>query len=305
MAFKFRIGEHAGDGLRRMAREQIDQALGEIADSGLPSHKTVHQVRKRCKKLRALLRLARGDLDRSGKVYRRENACFRDAARSLSSVRDAEVLLQTCDLLVGEHAEAGNRQRLQQVREVFEQRRHEVENANVDLDERIATVALTLREARERVDGWPVGNDFDALLPGLKATYRAARKAMKKAIKKPTTENLHEWRKHVKYHLYHVQVLRPAWNSVLKAWRNELKDLGENLGDDHDLAVFAQTLLDEQDHFACNRELRVLVGLSDRRRARLQAMMFPLGQRLFAEKPKRLAGRFETYWDASHSPVPG
>lgn len=305
MAFKFRIGERAGDGIRRMAQEQMDKALGEIGNSELGSHKTVHQVRKRCKKLRALLRLARGDLDRSGRVYRRENECFRDAARSLSSVRDAEVLLQTCDAVAGEHAAADSREHLQQVREVFEQRRREVANASVDLDERIVTVALTLREARERVDGWPVGNDFDALLPGLKATYRAARKAMKKAAKKPTTENLHEWRKHVKYHLYHVQVLRPTWNGVLRAWRNELKDLGENLGDDHDLAVFAQTLLDEQDRFACNRELRILVGLSDRRRARLQAMMFPLGQRLFAEKPKRLAGRLETYWDASHSPVPG
>lgn len=53
MSFTFIIGESAGDGIRRMAREQIDRALEEISDSSLDRHDTVHQVRKRCKKIRA------------------------------------------------------------------------------------------------------------------------------------------------------------------------------------------------------------------------------------------------------------
>lgn len=300
MAFKFRIGESAGDGIRRMAREQMDKALGEIADGSLDNHKTVHQLRKRCKKTRALLRLSRGDLDSDGETYRHENACFRDAARSLSHARDAEALLETCDKLVGTSSGHGKGGRLKNVRDVLEQRKQEVADNERDLDERIAAIALTLREARGRVDDWPISDGFDALLPGLKKNYREGRKAMKKAGEKPTSKNLHEWRKHVKYHLYHVQVLRPLWSEVLKAWREETKTLGENLGEDHDLAVFSQTLFDEQERFDCNRELRVLLALSDRRRARLQAQAFPLGLRLFAEKPRQLVRRYQAYWDVCH-----
>ena len=52
------------------------------------SRATVHDVRKRCKKVRGLLRLVRPGL---GPDYRRANADVRDAARELSSLRDAHV----------------------------------------------------------------------------------------------------------------------------------------------------------------------------------------------------------------------
>ena len=53
----------------------------------------MHEARKDMKKLRALLRLARGELGED--TFRRENACFRDAGRELAGVRDADVMLDT------------------------------------------------------------------------------------------------------------------------------------------------------------------------------------------------------------------
>lgn len=303
MSFKFRIGESAGDGIRRMAREQIDKALDEIADSGLDQHATVHQVRKRCKKVRALLRLARGDLDNSGNDYRRENACFRDAARSLSNVRDAEALVETYDMLVDTYSRQSNRQRLKKVRDTLEARKQKMAEQDVDLEERIEAFAATMHEARKRVANWPIGDSFAALAPGLKKNYRQGRKAMKKSARAPDTQNFHEWRKRVKYHLYHVQVLRPIWDAVLDDWRDEIKRLGEDLGDDHDLAVFLTTLSAESERFDSDRDLEVLKGLSERRRVQLQARTFPLGQRLFVEKPKHLTRRMAAYWDASRNDV--
>lgn len=46
-------------GMRRIAAEQIERAIAEIDDTGLDRHETVHQVRKRCKKVRGLVRLVR------------------------------------------------------------------------------------------------------------------------------------------------------------------------------------------------------------------------------------------------------
>lgn len=303
MSYKFIIEETAGDGIRRMAREQIDRALADVDSSGLGPHDTVHQLRKRCKKIRALLRLARGDLDNGCKVYKRENTCFRDAAQTLSDFRDATAVLETYDMLVDTFAKQSNRQRLMKVRRSLEERKSEKAGEEDGVNRRIDAVAATFREARKRVGNWPVGEGFDSLAPGLKKTYRRGRNAMKTAGEQPSTEQFHEWRKRVKYHRYHVRVLRPVWDNVLKEWRDELHTLSDDLGEDHDLAVFGELLCRERERFDSNRDLQALLGLADRRRARLQARAFPLGQRVFAEKPKQMVQRFEAYWEASRSDV--
>ena len=80
--------------MRRVARGRIDHALDELrGKSDSTREEAVHEARKDMKKLRALLRLVRGEL--GDRVYAAENACFRDTARELSGVRDADVMLAT------------------------------------------------------------------------------------------------------------------------------------------------------------------------------------------------------------------
>ncbi|TCO75855.1 CHAD domain-containing protein [Chromatocurvus halotolerans] len=301
MAYKFRIGESAGDGIRRMARQQIDKALDEIADGELDQHATVHQVRKRCKKVRALLRLARGDLDAAGKIYQRENVCFRDAARRLSNVRDAQAMLETCDKLKETVSSQSDLQHLRDLRDELEARMRNPSLREDDLDERLDAFAVTFREARIRVDAWPVGDGFGSLAPGLKKNYRQGRNAMRKAARKPGTAHFHDWRKRVKYHLYHIQVLAPSWKHVLKPWQDEIKRLGDDLGDEHDLAVFTQMLAQNPGDFCSRANHDALQELSRQRRTQLQIRTLSLGQRVFAEKPKPLTNRLRAYWAASLS----
>ena len=84
-------------GVRGIARQQIAQSLESLKASTL-SDETVHAARKELKKARATLRLLRDSLGDS--TYKQENAVLRDAARPLSEVRDARVLLDTLDKLV-------------------------------------------------------------------------------------------------------------------------------------------------------------------------------------------------------------
>ncbi len=85
MAYRIKKGDKSVQaGLRRIADEQIGRALGEIDDDDLDFAEKVHQVRKRCKKLRGLIRLVRPAFD----DYSAENGAFRDAAQMLSGVRD-------------------------------------------------------------------------------------------------------------------------------------------------------------------------------------------------------------------------
>jgi CHAD domain-containing protein len=97
MAIGLRRSESGTQGLRRILREQIAKALEALGGTTL-SDEAVHSARKELKKARATLQLLRDAL--GDVVYKRENAALRDAARPLSEVRDAKVLLDTLVRLV-------------------------------------------------------------------------------------------------------------------------------------------------------------------------------------------------------------
>ena len=59
MPFRLKPKETLEDGLKRIAREQVDRAIAEIDDESLPRDEAIQQVRKRCKKIRGAVRLVR------------------------------------------------------------------------------------------------------------------------------------------------------------------------------------------------------------------------------------------------------
>ena len=73
MPFKLLADEDVESGIRRVAYEQLDKCLDELDDDSLEAHATVHQARKRCKKLRGLVRLVRPAL---GFAYSIENSWY-------------------------------------------------------------------------------------------------------------------------------------------------------------------------------------------------------------------------------------
>src|SRR6266852_835892 len=86
--------EAAMDVLRQELAQDLGRAVRALR-SGTPSDPRIHDIRKRLKHCRALLRLLRKSLGKD--AYRRENARLRDAARPLMPVRDAAVLVQALD----------------------------------------------------------------------------------------------------------------------------------------------------------------------------------------------------------------
>jgi len=95
-AYRVAPEEPVPDEVRRIARGRIDHAIDELRGrTDSTPVEAVHEARKDMKKIRALLRLARGELGRQ--TYDRENACFRDAARELAGQREADVMRETLD----------------------------------------------------------------------------------------------------------------------------------------------------------------------------------------------------------------
>lgn len=293
MAFRFCRKMSVQDNLRRIAGEQIDKAIDEICDASRDRHDVVHQVRKRCKKLRALIRLVRPSFD----DYQRENRFFRDAARELSYVRDAQSIIECLDALPRNNSAAIDDDALAAIRSDLEERRRRVAEDTVGLNEELDAFLDGMREARERVRDWTIRDSgYSAIRGGLKRTCKRGRKALRAARGSADTELLHEWRKRTKYHWYHMRLLRRIWPEMLAVHRRTADQLSDLLGDDHDLAVLRSTVQQEADRMDSLTRLQALLDLIDQRRAELQANAFPLGERLFAEPPKQLASRFQTYW---------
>lgn len=296
MAYRIEPGESVNDALIRIAREQVGKAIAEIDDSNVDDHETVHRVRKRCKKLRGLLRAVRPAL---GKVYKQENACIRDAAARLSFVRDAQTLVTTLDDLTTFYADSLAPDFAAVLHAHLVSRRNELAESEMDLDGRLAQVRAVLQSAHDRAGTWQLADDgFDAVAGGLRKTYQRGRKAMVAAYRDPDAGRFHEWRKRTKYFRFQQRLLRPVWPAVVKQQSLTASELGDLLGDDHDLAILQRTLVTESAAVSDSRELQVLLALAEQRQLMLRQQAGILGKRLFAEQPDALVARFHGYWSA-------
>jgi CHAD domain-containing protein len=295
MAYRLRRKQSVKRNLRAVASDQIDKALDEIADASLDREETVHQVRKRSKKLRGLVRLVRPAFD----DYARENRLLRDAARDLSDVRDAHVLLETFDELLDYFDDQVDPSAFASARRALVRQREQTMRGDADLDQRLERFATRMRQARARAADWKLDDSgFAAIGGGLEKTYRRGRKAMRKAYAEPSGARFHEWRKRVKYHWYHLRLLRRLWPDLMNGYCRTADELSDLLGDEHDLVVLRETLRENPGAYGDRRSVEALIGLVDRRREMLQAEAHRLGSRLYAEKPGRMRKRFGAYWHA-------
>jgi CHAD domain-containing protein len=296
MSYRFADSQEPVQEIKRVVCEQIDQAMQELTDDNMDRHKGVHQARKRFKKIRAILRLTRQEL---GDTYQDENQIFRNLGRQLAQARDAEAMIETFDSLCDAYKDQLRSRSFQAVRKALEQRRQTIADEQVDLDKQIETAVDALQEAKQRVMLWSLHVEkYQDLSSGLRQTYRHGRKARVQAYRKTTPEHFHEWRKHVKNHWYHVRLLQKTWPDIMQAYGQALKRLAELLGDDHDLTVFRQTLLAQPETFGTDRDIQVLLRLSEQRQTDLRIQAKTLGKRIFAEKSSCFSRRMQQYMAA-------
>jgi len=297
MAYRIRADERVEQAVRRIGGEQIERALADIDRADRDAAQAVHDVRKRCKKIRGLLRLVRPCL---GSAYREENAWFRDTARRLSGMRDLQVMGRTFDGLIGELEEADAAvKRFAPLRARLHER-----HAGGEPDPERAVMLLrevrpAFEQALERSRRWQLtGEEFPAIRGGLRLTFRRGRRGRAAVARHASAAAVHEWRKRVKYHWYHTRLLADCWRPVMDAWRSEAHRLSEELGDAHDVVVLRRALATDAEWLQGVPELREMLALADRRHDRLIAQALARGLRLYAEKPSRLVERLESYWSA-------
>lgn len=302
MADELRRDESGTRGVRRLIRKQLRKALGALAGRPPLTDDAVHDARKQLKRIRANLRLLRGAL--GPRSYRRENTWAREAARPLTEVRDARVLLETLRRLADHFRGELDRRALGRVRRALERYREEVRRRVLEEGDLLAETAA-LEGMGERLKRWPVGRrGWSILGAGLGRVYRAGRDALRVARQDPSVENLHEWRKQAKYLRYQLEALRRTWPVALEGLAAEARTLADLLGDDHDLAILGQKLQGETERFPDRDTVEALVELIDRRRAELQEEAWNVGRHLYGDRPKAFVDRLGNCWHAWRTQAP-
>lgn len=290
MSYSFKSSDPSVEaGLRRIALDQLDRALASLDDRDGDLHERVHDARKRCKKLRGLIRLVRPVFP----DYKAENIALRDAARRLSAFRDCTATLETFDRLADTLGPRLDTDATAPLRAALEERRsHAAEDPS--LTDTLSAFRRDLTEIRDRAPGWSLTEDgTDAFAGGLKLTLKRASNARELAEDTGTAEDMHQWRKRVKYHWYHARLLSHIWPEMMAPHVAAADRLSDILGDHHDLAEF-RILLQDPSLPAAGRH--ALFKPTQAEMDRLHDLAHSLGAYLMAEKPKALAKRWGKWW---------
>jgi CHAD domain-containing protein len=295
-SYRLHADEYVPDGIRRIARGQLEQAHDELSGASKRRlSEAVHETRKRIKRLRASVRLSRDAIGEP--AYARENAELRAAGRRLSGSRDAKVLVDTLEDLCerfGDELPAGAtltlRLRLENERDHAEER---LRDDGADTD----AVLAALRDASARTAAWRFDDDdFDALAPGLRRIYARGRKRMRAARKDPSPEHLHAWRKRVKDLWHASQIVRAADPKRMKRLGRRAHALADVLGDANDLHVLRVYVKTHPQVFPADDERQALLAIIDRRSAALRDKALRRGKRLYKRKPKKFVRAIERGW---------
>src|SRR5579885_2529840 len=291
MPFRLKPHKSPTGEIVRIARQQLDRAAAEAGARDQAAKERIHQARTRCKKIRALLRLVR---PYDEKFYQRENVRFRDTARPLSILRDAEEMVGSLDRLLQQNGLAPDRPEFGEIRRRLLAHREKLLPSAEETERELARFAGRVHRARgqfEKLEG--IG--FKAMAEGLALTYRRSRRAMRKATEEKTAENFHEWRKQVKYFRYQVRLLRRAWPPMMKKFEESAEKLSDLLGEEHDLDMLGKFLQDERGKTA-GPEAPRLTELIERRRGDVRSEALALGERLFVAKPAGFADEIAQWW---------
>jgi CHAD domain-containing protein len=290
MAYQLQQRESLGSGLRRVAAEQAAAAVEHLADAERPEE-AVHEARKRSKEARTALRLLRGalgpELESAARVR------FRDAARIVSSIRDAEVAVEALEKL--RHHQRLLRAEREAAERVLRDKRDAADAAvTAAMRQLVAaafeTAGVTLPKVRLATP--------ESVADSLARIYRSGDRRMEAALDSDAAADYHAWRKATKDLWYAVRLFEPAWPGPLGILAGEVHELSDVLGEEHDLTVLREALADAGGNppLLTPRLDRAIA----RRQGRLREHARAAGERLWAEKPRAFANRVLGYWQGWH-----
>ena len=286
MPFRFKRKESVTRAARRVCCRGLDDALHLLEKSDCDE--VVHDVRRKIKRLRAVLRLVRPGIGET--AYKKAADTLREAAGRLDAMRDAQVRLTALEELAKRSNGQLPRHSLPKIQNALRQNCRKEEQK---LAATIGPVKDILLEARQQLAVLKVKpNSWKAVGPGLKKIYRRGRKALELAEREPSPEHFHQWRKRVKDLANQLRLVCPARLDKLKARTEKLDRLGDILGNDHDLFMLREFVGEKLNKWEKGPLEMVIAG----RQKELQSEALKLGASFYTKKPNRFCRQVGNGW---------
>ncbi len=269
-------------------RQVIERLLQDIAEqlataAPLPD-KNIHKVRKSCKRMRAMLRMARPGLPAA--AYRELDQHIRTLARELSTRRDNKVMLDTLDSISRHFGPLLQASAMSPVRECL-LRQIETGCAEAPGHDIPVTLSETMNDIRTVLD--QTGTDsitLDTVIAGLTACYRRGRSACAVLQETPDTGNAHALRKQAKYLCYQLNFVSGLNAGAISPIADRFCELEDILGSDHDIAMLVTAITDKPQLCPGHRRRQLLLALAESRRTELLSAALDLAAGLYRDKPK-------------------
>ncbi len=293
MAYRFRLKEEPGAGVRRIIGEQLERAIEEFSEHDADT--AIHRARRRLKKSRAVLRFIRPGIPE--KAYRQWNADLRDVGMLFSNERDLFVISKVASEML-ERAPARGKiaiQALQGLAGVAQsEKKPEIRDAIVKAG------VLRLQAALQVLLSLPCDElQVTHLAQGFCESQRASRKTFAHAFETGEDEAFHEWRKAVQRHWRQCVLLEGVWPDFYNARGAVAAKVASLLGADHDLAILKHFAASHIDKGLTARQAETLFALAQERQDEYRAQAQIAGQALNAAKPQSLARETEVYWNSA------
>ncbi|MDX1590189.1 MAG: CHAD domain-containing protein [Oleiphilaceae bacterium] len=228
--------------LRRLFQSLSEDIALSLLQACRDSETGIHEARKGCKEVRALLRLLRPQL--GGDTFRRHQQFYRSVAGQLAGNRDAMVMLNTWRNLQDLWPELRSEGfRSVDTRLTAEEKidpiSHQGESFFINL-------ARELERERFAAADRAFPSKRKGLIPSLERIYRKARKSERIADKSDQIDDFHEFRKRSKDLFYCLRMLRPLLSKQAKPTVRALRDMTETQGLVNDHAVLLEFLTAQQ-----------------------------------------------------------
>ncbi|MCL6271693.1 CHAD domain-containing protein [Sansalvadorimonas sp. 2012CJ34-2] len=282
MAFCFELTETISAAVRRVIAEQSAKAAMALE---VVNPEGIHTARKSFKKIRSVIRLIRHCFAEGR--FEQEVDWFRDAGRQLSVMRDADVVIETYEMLWRENPDFSLLDSRQIIKRHLTFKRESLHHQMQRQLRMIQLLRVELENYSSRTGRWPLdGSSCRLLLEGYSQSYCSGFEAMRKVWKKPTDNRFHSWRKRTKDYLYQSQLLHEYLSIGHQPDLGTLEQLTECLGDHHDLLVLQTNIMSECDNCKERQQLSRLIQI---RRNDLRFQALTLGERVYAGVPAGLA----------------
>ncbi len=300
MPFRIRPDADFTEEFREAAGSQLRHAITTLEECPDGPHEAIHAFRKNMKRIRSLYRLVATEVP---KFQKRENRRLRDAAGSLSGIRDAAALIETAAYLQKNARGPEEAEALGRIVAILKTRRDCMAKADIVVERKLVETAEVLRDAVAALDEvtFRDGHRRNArlLARGWRDHGRKAQAALAACRDEASAEAFHALRKRTQDYRAHCGVLRAVWPAAMKARREAATVVIDRLGHVHDLAVLCDLVETEPRLFSNNDDLTHLLDAiifrqqEDRREALAEA------EALFAEDPDHEAKRIELLWMAA------